>query len=947
MSNRNIDNAIGYSYTIDHATSYDNAIESGFFVFSQQLPEDSTAEFTCELLDATGTSLGVLTAATGTVASNPVRIDSLPGDKLTAKLNWENSGQPEVEIPLDLSDKGGLPALNHLNLQFSWAPSPASNGANVQAAAVLDVLDSKSYLTGFDEHGQYGFLSYIPWMNWHYISGQPPTQNGEHYLSGQYSCQFNEGLLGQSYLDTKELTVPPGSTHVLTSFAFLLLKNPGSTPNLMEVVFYEDGTERHTTSIGLTGRTAINGWYNFNINYVLQSSSTTKEKIYWNLRSTGNLGGILTMDNLAVNFMAAAPTPVQKTILYTDLAGKVCGIDRLNGDQEWEYVSEYGNLDSSVAINNSIAYLGDGDTQANVYALNTAQGQSLWKTPVPGSIDTAPVICNELLMVASSNGRLYALSLDNGQVQWDVAYGPGTHATPNYVNGLTAYGIYIYLATQDGIYASNVAAKQDLWYHASASVPFSPVVTADYVVFAANDGTLACLNRSDGTPVWRINVNAPVNSQPYVVGGIAVIGTDDGRLLGYSMSDGSQKWEKSFPGTMIRSFIVDGRYIYVAANEISGKSYCLLYSIDNNGDWSFNELWSSPLPIGAQCPPSIEGDLVFWSASNSRLYAMEKVGGQTSWQYTSGSQGFATPTPLYQQPNIPLSRRYDQSCFIVAHNAFANIDNGWYYAQQTHSITKQLDMGARGLELDIYLKMINGAQQIVYDHAGINDWQVYFGGQWMLLKDSLGEIKDWLDRNNKEVVTIIFEQGPGLGNPNTLLTQAFTESLIAPYVFYANQTNTGSTGSTWNVGTQGWPTLQWMVDNGKRLVVFSQSRPSSVTGFPRLWDYAVENQYGTPSLLSGCEKRSESDPLTDNAGKLLVMNYAFNMPTLPTTIQLPSTYSLVNNYYWVLGKVRACQDVSGNNRLPNLLKLNFFEYGSFGGPLAVAQQINQELENPI
>jgi hypothetical protein len=333
--------------------------------------------------------------------------------------------------------------------------------------------------------------------------------------------------------------------------------------------------------------------------------------------------------------------------------------------------------------------------------------------------------------------------------------------------------------------------------------------------------------------------------------------------------------------------------------------------------------------------------MAYYTLSNQNLVALGRTSGTTIWDFTSGSIGFASPAAISPQPIPTLTSRYDQYCYLVAHNAFANVDDGWTYAQQTHSITQQLDMGARGLELDIYRRQVNGVDEVVYDHSGMGNWRVLLRSPWKLLRDSLSEIRNWMDNHPAEVLTIIFEQ-PDFTNPDPMVTAAFTAAGMATYVYYANQVNYGKNGATWNNRTQGWPSLQWMIDNGKRLVVFSQRSRGNTTGFAYLWDYAVENEYGTPSILSGCEKRAESGDLNQNAGKLFVVNYALNIPTSPTTIPLPSTYTLLNNYYWLYAKLRTCQDVSSNNALPNLVKVNFFEYGAGGGPLRVIQKINQE-----
>lgn len=53
--------------------------------------------------------------------------------------------------------------------------------------------------------------------------------------------------------------------------------------------------------------------------------------------------------------------------------------------------------------------------------------------------------------------------------------------------------------------------------------------------------------------------------------------------------------------------------------------------------------------------------------------------------------------------SIDPSRRYDQVTFLTAHNAFANTEDGWLYAQQALSIPNQLRLGVRGLMLDIHM----------------------------------------------------------------------------------------------------------------------------------------------------------------------------------------------------------------------------------------------------
>lgn len=939
------------TYDIGYTVLPSSGVADGTFTVSERPPAGVAVPFTCRVYDEAGTELCALDVQGAPATSSPITIANLPGATLTAKLNYANSGEPDVVVPLDLGPKGGLSALSGMDIGFTWyrVPDAAEAEALKERAAAAPL---KSYLTGFDDHGMYYFLSYIPWIQNHWVVAEPPSQNDTHALSGSYSCQFNEGLFGQSYIDTIDLGVPSGCTHVVISFAMYMLQG-GQYPSLRDIMkleVYEGGSKTATYVFGLQGRTDINGWYDQQVTHTLRSASVSTFRFVLSLEPTGHLGGVVTVDNLAVNFMADPPAPRETLMIYGDSEGGIYGLDRYTGAKRWSFQSENGFLSSTVLVLDGVAYVGDGTSQANVYAIDIQTGRQIWKTPLPGSIGATPVVSGGVLIVGSSNGYLYALDRADGHIEWQVDFHRGTgrprsadDTVTDYVNGIASdlHGV-VYLATSDGVYATNVTAQQSLWFHPTPeAVPFAPALTEEEVVFGDRSGALTCLSKATGRVSWTRPLPAPINSKPYIVGGIVVIGTDAGKLLGYRIEDGREVWSRDFDGKMIRSFTIDGPYIYVAANDVTGTCYAYQYTIDESGAWHFTELWRQSLPVGAQCPPAVADGMVFYTASNQELYALSKTKGTMIWDFSSGKVGFATPAVVNPRPQPALSRRYDQVCTLVAHNAYANIDDGWWYAQQTHTIPEQLDMGARGLELDIYLQDIGGTRQIVYDHAGAANWLMYYGARWKLLRDSLGEIKTWMDDNPQEVVTLILEQGPGLNNPDPRLTEAFTDAGIAGYVFYANQVNRGPHG-TWDVRTQGWPTLQWLVDNGKRLVVFSQKGRGNGNGFAYLWDYAVENEYGTPSLLSGCEKRAESAPLSRNDKKLFVVNYALNIPTTPTTVVLPSSYTITNNYYWLLAKLRACTDVSGNGRLPNLIKVNFFEYGGFGGPLQVVDQINRE-----
>ena len=98
---------------------------------------------------------------------------------------------------------------------------------------------------------------------------------------------------------------------------------------------------------------------------------------------------------------------------------------------------------------------------------------------------------------------------------------------------------------------------------------------------------------------------------------------------------------------------------------------------------------------------------------------------------------------------------------------------------------------------------------------------------------TLIEIREFLEGNPHEVVTIIFEDY--LQNPR-LLGKVFDDAEISKFVL---------TSDHWGDGND-WPTLSEMISLGRRLVVFNNV---GMTGFPysarNMWNFVMESRYGS------------------------------------------------------------------------------------------------------
>lgn len=221
--------------------------------------------------------------------------------------------------------------------------------------------------------------------------------------------------------------------------------------------------------------------------------------------------------------------------------------------------------------------------------------------------------------------------------------------------------------------------------------------------------------------------------------------------------------------------------------------------------------------------------------------------------------------------------RYDQQTYLQTHNSYANPADGFVAslfglnilapaANQNGSLTWQLDRGVRAVNLDAWimrqriptvifgvwplkgrcevmpsfdaiprdsaLKDIPAEVYLAHDPGREDDagnppkegkWGYLLtdGRPFRLLRAALIEIKEWLDKNPNEVVTISFESY--IKNTKDLNDQ-FVRAGLQNYIFYPvgdNPRINAKDGSFWNVKYHGWPMIKDMVAAGKRLVVFS------------------------------------------------------------------------------------------------------------------------------
>ena len=264
------------------------------------------------------------------------------------------------------------------------------------------------------------------------------------------------------------------------------------------------------------------------------------------------------------------------------------------------------------------------------------------------------------------------------------------------------------------------------------------------------------------------------------------------------------------------------------------------------------------------------------------------------------------PSALWAQCNGHqelCGKRYDQVAYLTTHNAYNAGEDGFALPNHNFGITRQLQDGVRGLMLD------------VYDEGGVPT--VYHGFSFLgtaTLESNLTEIKDFLYANPNEVVTIIFECYVNAD----MMESAFTHVGLKPFL---HEQTLG----------EPWPTLEQMIDDGKRLVVLSDCSDAGAgqEWYHYVWDFAVETHFSNNSPSDFSCDFNRGDSMND----LFIVNHFVTDPNLG--VGQPDQAAIVNELTFFYDRVYGCQ--LDQQKFPNFPTIDFHELGQ---TMAVVDSLN-------
>ncbi len=234
-------------------------------------------------------------------------------------------------------------------------------------------------------------------------------------------------------------------------------------------------------------------------------------------------------------------------------------------DELWRFQGAAGQYVATGTVAGELFVIGNGD--GKVYALSLEDGAKVWEYATKDRVWAKPLVIDDRVYVASLDHFLYVLDLKSGAELWRFEAEGSISATPVFAGGHIWIGDFasklyqIDRETQDAVWTFE--ANDWLWA--------TPIESDGVLYFADVGGSVYALNISDHTMAWDapVSVGDVVHGRPalspdgallYVAGfergGVHAIDTATGNLR--------TSWGtvQESPGRLPGDLVIDGERLY-------------------------------------------------------------------------------------------------------------------------------------------------------------------------------------------------------------------------------------------------------------------------------------------------------------------------------------------------------------------------------------------------
>ena len=245
-------------------------------------------------------------------------------------------------------------------------------------------------------------------------------------------------------------------------------------------------------------------------------------------------------------------------------------------------------------------------------------------------------------------------------------------------------------------------------------------------------------------------------------------------------------------------------------------------------------------------------------------------------------------------------KRINEALFAGTHNSMSAQEEGWLGPNHIYPIPTQLNDGVRALNIDTYWWEDEPYMCHTFCEIGAQP-----------LSYATDAIANFLEQNPSNVIIITFQST--LSAEETL--QPFYDSGLKSELY---QHETGSP----------WPTLQTLIENNTRLLLFSNQDGGRIEGYMSQWEHWLDNPYSAQEVDDFACLPERGD---ESTATLYNINHFLTNP-----IALPELAQEANEESVLTEHVQRC--ISQTGLTPSQLLVDFY---SIGQTIQVVHEYNQ------
>ena len=260
-----------------------------------------------------------------------------------------------------------------------------------------------------------------------------------------------------------------------------------------------------------------------------------------------------------------------------------------------------------------------------------------WVVTFESAPITTPGYDAQTAYIPLKDGQLVAVNLDRGTIRWrrDIA----TALTPATGEGL------VFIVTTDAIEARDAQTGDERWrapLAGGAAVPLA--YDTGWLLASTPSGELVAMRATDGRPVWRKQLGAPLSGAPGPALDRLYLPLADNRLVSVLLADGEIVWERKLSAPITALLALDDQLVVGTA----GKR---LMSLElRNG----RERWEWTVGGDISGVPLADEKRIYFAARDNVLRAVDRGNGNLRWKANLPSRPAGGPLRLPDVVMMPL-----------------------------------------------------------------------------------------------------------------------------------------------------------------------------------------------------------------------------------------------------------------------------------------------------